>query len=486
MNRRFHRRLLKGRNRGISEVVGAMLLLIVVVVAVGTFAYYLNNLQNQTQNRNQYLQNVKNEDFQITNIQIYPSGFNPPVQYELYKLSNQSVRYYIQFVTPTVADSSGVNLINETTGAAHAATINVNLTSGSTFTVYNAYYNSFNYSATANLNNKTSPWIVTFEPSSTGSYGVRPASWANATLSIRNLNTLSSDLAGIQVNGNWLSNNYYILNSSGIPQKPAYNNTFSLRFPARTTFSLLLHLQYLSIPRTQSLQIILVSKASNYFTTFYGSPTPFVTQNVVTENEIVASRDVPAFDGSKSQSSNGSYIQNYIWQIDVPTATWAGSWSDVGSLATIFEYGQNVQFRPESLFPGLLTGPNAPIITGPFRVTMTAVDGVGLVTTSQSVVFSGDANIAPAGSIMPNATKLSCNNNLPSHNGLKVTVEDIFGRPIGNQPVMFLTPGDVVPTPQSELTSSAGTASTTVGCTIGGVLIVESGTVSPAFITVVN
>ena len=36
---------------GIAEVVGAMLLIIITVVAIGSFAYYLNYTQNQAQNR---------------------------------------------------------------------------------------------------------------------------------------------------------------------------------------------------------------------------------------------------------------------------------------------------------------------------------------------------------------------------------------------------------------------------------------------------
>ena len=81
MNSEFRRHLVAKRKKAISEVVGAMLLLIVVVVAVGTFAYYLNNIQNQAQNRNQYLQNVANEKLQITQLEFTLD--NPSIQYEI-------------------------------------------------------------------------------------------------------------------------------------------------------------------------------------------------------------------------------------------------------------------------------------------------------------------------------------------------------------------------------------------------------------------
>ncbi|HXQ92657.1 MAG TPA: type IV pilin [Nitrososphaerales archaeon] len=68
MSSEFRRRLAGRRRRAVSEVVGAMLLLIVVVVAVGTFAYYLNYTQQQAQNRQTFINSVKNENLRIQNI----------------------------------------------------------------------------------------------------------------------------------------------------------------------------------------------------------------------------------------------------------------------------------------------------------------------------------------------------------------------------------------------------------------------------------
>ena len=363
MNSEFRRHLIAKRKKAISEVVGAMLLLIVVVVAVGTFAYYLNNIQNAAQNRNQFLQNISNDKLQITNLQFLLNS--PLVQYEIFNPLNPSFRFWIQFVSPTT-----VELINVTTGKlANLANLNssdVNPPMAGMFT--QAYYNSINFSTTANLYHSRALWNITFIPPTLGqppgNCTFRTATWSNATIYVRNLNTLASGLRAIQVNGNWIGstrgNYWFPVNQEGqitdfvndTTKLIGYNATGpTVSLPARSSVNLMLNLSSLTIPRNDSLQIVLLSTYGNYFTTSYGVPEAFIQQTVNTENILVGTVDVPTFDATLSKATNGSFIQSYFWSIDVPKTGWSiGDWTNVAHIATVYVGGQILQYRPSSFF----------------------------------------------------------------------------------------------------------------------------------------
>ena len=59
---KFRDKLRKGQRRGVSEVIGAFLLMIVVVVAVGAFALYLSEAQKDAEVRQTFQNAVKNKD----------------------------------------------------------------------------------------------------------------------------------------------------------------------------------------------------------------------------------------------------------------------------------------------------------------------------------------------------------------------------------------------------------------------------------------
>ena len=334
-----------------------MLLLIVVVVAVGTFAYYLNNLQNQTQNREQFQNNVANEKLQITQLEFTLD--DPTIQYEIYNTANTMDSYYVQMVS-----SSTVNLIQVTTGSTNSFTLMSSTTNPPTpmppGTVFPAFYNSINFSTTAVIQNTTSPLTIYFISQSAGTPGnfaFRTATWNFASISVRNLNTLSSELRAIQVDGNWLTNSWYVESITGTPQTSfgvgqyEYNATSPpMTLPARSTTSILLNLTYLSIPRTQSMQIVLLSIVGNYFTTFYSPPNSLIETSVNTESLVTLARDVPLFDGSTSSSTN-STISYYLWRIDIPNPSWDGDWGEVSHIVTVFSTGSSIQVQTRSNRP---------------------------------------------------------------------------------------------------------------------------------------
>ncbi len=342
-------RHLTRRKRAISEVVGAMLLILIVVIAVGTFAFFLSAVQTQDEDRSSFLSSVADEKLQISNLQF--SLNNSLIQYEIYNLSNNT-KYYVQMINDTMVD-----LINEASGMLyHSANLNAS-NANLALPFVPAFYNSINSSTTATINTEIAGnvmplWNITFDPPSTpGGWAFRTATWSNAMITVRNLNIQSSGIKAIEVNGNYLDNNWTLLGSNGQSQNYSFT-TIPITVPAKQSVNIELNLTYLNIPRTSPMQIVLESSALNFFTTSYGPPSAVIQESVDSENYLITSRDVPMFSGSDSAGSNGSFIQQYIWQIDVPESTvqpgW--TWSSVGSLDTSFAYGQSFQYRPESFF----------------------------------------------------------------------------------------------------------------------------------------
>jgi hypothetical protein len=56
-----------------------MILIVVVVAAVASFAYLLSSFQSQSQKQNDQVQNVSNENLKVTNVQLYPPEYIAPI-----------------------------------------------------------------------------------------------------------------------------------------------------------------------------------------------------------------------------------------------------------------------------------------------------------------------------------------------------------------------------------------------------------------------
>ncbi len=434
--------------------------MLVVVIVVGSFAYFVSSLQTASQNRSSFISNIQNENLQILNMQLSPN--NPDVLYTIY---NSTVSYDILMLS-----SNSVELLNSTGQF-------LNSTADSTvFPLYNGTYNSIGYSTTANI----SSGEITF---GNGDCSFGTATWNYANMTIRNLNIQNSAVARIEVNGLWLPI-FYETNGAGQIMANISASTPPLTIPAKESVYIALNLAPYAIPRNDSLKVTILSSAGNYFTTFYGSPTAVISQSVNVENSAVSERDVPTFDGSESFANQSSYIEAYIWRIDVPNntlSTWNGSWTETSHIATVYATGEILQYRPEAFFNDTqMANLN---ITGPFRVTLTVVDSYGLIATSQPVVFPTDGNIAPAGSLTLDATT-TCNSGYT----VTVTVSDIFGSPLANAPVIFTSAtSGVIPLQSLAVTNSTGQAGVCVQLDSGvtaGVVEIESGNLSPLYVQV--
>jgi hypothetical protein len=65
------------RRRGVSEVVGALLIILILISALASLAFFLSTSQKQAQVRNSYLSGVQDDDLQIIDAQFWPSVDHP-------------------------------------------------------------------------------------------------------------------------------------------------------------------------------------------------------------------------------------------------------------------------------------------------------------------------------------------------------------------------------------------------------------------------
>lgn len=462
---------LNSRKKGISEVLGALLLMVVVVVAVGAFAYFLSSTQAAAEARSNLISNVENENLQVVNIDPAPS--NPMIQFEMFSVTNTTNTYYVQ-----MENSMEVLLSSNSNSSSYDALLRYENSSNS---LVPASYNWINSTTTANLAlsniaepyGPANPYILTFFAG--GDFGFEYANWQNITFTIRNLNTQNSGLSRLSINNHYVTSWDELNQTGGVASEYDFS-TPPLEILAKQSVTIFVDLTSYQIPETQALSILLLSSASNFFSYVFSPPTSFVKVSTNTQNYLVTTRDVPEFDGSGSTASGSASIVSYLWRIDVPEYGWNGDWGDVANIATVFVYGETIQFSPEALFTqSQLMNLN---ITGPLRVTLTTIDSNGLVAISQSTILPKDPNIDPAGSL---------NVTIPKNSGgiLTVEVKDIFGRPLAGAPVLFLSsPGGATFSPTSAVTDENGEASTKLTWTGSSTVEIESGTLSPLYVTV--
>ncbi len=452
--------------------MGALLLTLVVIVAVGSFALFVSITQSNAQNRSNYITNVQNENLQVTSIN--PSPNNAAIQYEAFNPSNPSSIYYIQIHNATnvlmIAPNEtqyDTNLCEEFSASCAVLADYSFITSSTSNTVayitgsFPTYYLVF--SGTGNTSD-----LLQFQV----------ATWQTLTMTIRNLNTQNSGLSGVSVNAHDLLS-WNLLSQSG-SIIGAYTDSPPLVIVAKTSVTISVNIANFSIPKTSAISILLLSSAYNFFAATFSPPTSVISASTTSENYLVTTRDIPMFSGSQSNSS-GSSITNYIWQIEVPNST-----SNSG-YTTAFAYGQSVQYEPESLFSRFtnLT------ITGPIIVTLTTVNTNGLMSISQSLVYPNDPNIAPPAELSQ-ATAKSCLNNTGdtyTNATFSVSLQNIFGQYVANAPVLFITGNQQTNlnfsvSPTLSLTDSLGAATTyaTYSYDTSPILEVESGALPPLFV----
>jgi flagellin-like protein len=477
------------RKKGISEVIGALLLMLVVVIAVGTFAFYLSNLQKQGEARNSYLNSVKNDDLQITNLQLFPNDPNTMYQFKFTQVFagatviSPTLNYVDMISGGIKADNysrsydfyfgrgSYYNTIASGIAGYVCAPSGAGNPYGPNFPVCGANCLS-SCAGSSPLSPTSSSIVLQTSPGSancgnitTGEYGCNiqffSAYWYSANVTVRDLNTQSSGVSSVELNSNWLNGFYITLPAAEVTpsnqglfssnSSTGYTTLSPLFLESESSQTLYLNLSPFSISRNVSISLTLLSTAGNYFSSFFSAPSALIQSTVVPNNDNIYTVDVPTFSGTQSSDINGT-IQNYMWQMNIQNST---------QTSTIYENGPLFEYLPENfLTSGELKNPNLGL-DGPLSITLVAVNQFGIMSTPAVISFSGDPQITPVADITPqppapgdqysptppapgvvNPAGTAICSGAPMF--VAVNVTDIFGRPVpGGIPVSFIPYGSV-------------------------------------------
>lgn len=439
----FDQRLRKGSRSGVSEVVGALLLILVVVVAVAGFALYLSSAQSAAEQREAYQSGVKNEDLQITSLSLFPS--DPYTQFEFY-LPNSSatcsptaqcpvseVVFYIHYI-----NDSYVSIYN---GSDYDFTYTTGLSPTQQYLGFNCP-SSAGYAPCTNLdyplgaltlpiedfNTGTSEWVLgeyneisinssplwlcntdglvagtqtpdqafisfvnpTTGPSeiaacSTSASGAAPnaesttiqaASWDNANVTIRNFNTLLSNLRDIEFNDN------FVANWTELPSPPVEYNATGLTMPIlpESSSEVEIDVANYNVTKTSSLLINLLAADGNIFEFSYPVPDSLISTVSSPQYFGTTIKDVISLQANPVGNES---VANYIWRIDALESH--------SPTLTVFESGVAIQLDPQSMFAG---NPVLPTdnVTGPYTITLMTVNAIGQVSLSSPLITPQDNN----------------------------------------------------------------------------------------------
>jgi hypothetical protein len=424
---------------GVSEVVGALLLIIVVVTAVASLSYFLATAQQNSQNRSVYLTDLKNENFQVVYAslsQAWVTGTTTNATSTVLNdtsetwTTNQYVGYYLEY-TSGPAKGQDERIISNTA---------INITTA-----------AFNPAPTADGGDAFTV------------YGPPQGTWNQVVLSVRNTNTVSSGLQDILVNGAYITKWYQVSapGSFGIPVTYLGAKNASLLIPAKATEYIKLNGSTGSLPGSlqtnEPLQITLVSQSGNYFTTNWTPPVALTAATVSPKAYQAVPQDELSLSGAQSYASNGTVVA-YSWSVSVPNSCTSSTAFDTASNVP----GETLAYAPEALFTNWSTD----CITGPINATLTVTDSNGFVATSQPLVVPPDPALDP-----PAALSLVTN----SSTTITVEVTDAYGRLVPNELVTAVGSGGLTVTP-----SSLGTGACP-GATCGEATFTVSGTGSALF-----
>ena len=426
--------------RGVSEVVGALVLILVVVIAVAAIAFFVATSEQQAFERTQFQSSVANENLSIVQVNPFPSDSS--IEYMLVSTTNSSDTDYVQYV-----NASSVNLSLD--GASQG------------YSVIGGRYNMLEPMILSGLPVGVDRLAHTVDISdSSGSpYFVRFASWRYLLIEIKNLDIANSGVWRISVNGYYVNFWYDVEGDPANPTLTLYNNALPpLVIPAKEMKTVLVNITGffpadVPVLRTDALQILVVSPTGNFFSKTLGAPLALMSVSRDTESYGISSRDVYHFDASQSSPDT---ILDYIWRIDVPQKGWTlNDWNDLSNITTLYVHGSVIQYRPELLLSSL-TGLN---VTGPLRVSLMVVDQSGLVGYSGQEVLASDPDIVPLGGLTVSTTPAG-----PSAYNVSASVTDIFGRPVAGAVVFFEASGAGLSSilPAYASTDSTGLAVSTV------------------------
>jgi flagellin-like protein len=374
-------RLFVRNRKGISEIVGALMLIIVVVVAVGALAFFVSTMETQAMNRQSLLTSVQDENLQI--VSITPTMVNPTVDptidFILQNATSPQLQYYVAYGN----DDSGTIYNCTSYGDTDSYTLSIEgsyaqLIAGSSVGL------SINTATSATLNFSGS------------NFTVEPATWRSINVTIRNLNINPSSIRLVEIN-----NQYPLMwnDSDTTDSSNPYNYTsqsIPMVIPAAQyrTITIDLRGNNITVTKYDSLTVQITTPEVNSFSETILAPTALVKLSASLENLMVNGfpkvQDVYTLDGSQSYSYSNSSIVNYIWQLEIPTFNLTGT--DLANVTTIRVNA--VGFQYDNVLSQELNNPDLNI-TGPIMATLEVINQNGIASQPSTIIIPNDQYIEP-------------------------------------------------------------------------------------------
>jgi flagellin-like protein len=325
--------------KGVSEVMGALLLIVVVVVAVAVLASFVAVAEKSAQTRQTYLTSVHNDNLQIT---------------------------FAQFTQLTPSASNTMCSGPTPCWASVTLTIrNLNTESSGLSQIEVAGFWADQWEEVDSTGNV----IGIFGPQASSVTTTYPDLGAQMPIPARG--TVFVELT------------FPTSTSTGVDNFP----------PGMATDPLV----------TQSITITMLSELDNFFTIVYNPPTAIAHVSIASINDQYYNRDVVSLDGSLSTAANQTSIVSYAWNVLVPYADNPSGCTDAAFSTSTQYYaatvtGETTQFLQESSLP-TTSSPTVTLsdycLTGPFEVSLTVTDSRGFTATSSPIIVAPDSNMAP-------------------------------------------------------------------------------------------
>ena len=489
--------------KGVSIIVGAMLLIVIVVTGAVAVAHLVSNLQEQAAEKASYKSAVEREELEIPKISLYDGAIIDDFEgvYEIikgkegtgigYRVLNRSYPYNGWHNTTNTMDV--VNGNRPGAGAKGSYSLRVNGNAGSnitkTFEPFD-YNGSLSFWIKSNKNgsianvtllnngvpvcnetinittedewqrNITSTPVkfneVRFELTTNTTIYLddiqytNPDYWGEIEVTIRNLNidpcTLREVAIGVGGKSYPVRNYSVYTKRGGEWKKESFTRLYPYDIPAHGTVPIRMNFlsdfgEPLEIPAKQplSIDVLLITDLGNNFAGTFAPPVPVADVEVETEDIGVAYRDVLILDASDSHDPDG-FITEYNWTI----------------------YGDDPS-------PRYLTGRKIRVYLsneGPFKIDLKVTDDTGMVSRlsqiSGNITIPVNRNFNPPVSLDTDKEEYSFNKT-EGNTTINVSVKDVEGRGVEGILVRFKPLEDkATVNPDSNITNTTGWTFTNV------------------------
>ncbi len=381
-------------SKAVSEVIGALMLITIVVISASALGYYLAIVQKEEIERESHLRAVESEKLDIVNVEL-----------------DQKERLF--------------EIVNRTSGEVYGISLNCEKDCyfqicGQECRIVKIYGDKLLGRMNATLKDEK---IFLNE---NGDWEFRISKWNILNITVRNLNTQDSIIKGIKLNNKWVKE--WKVNGN------VYNISNPLKIPAKSGVEISIGIDSLEISRNEPLTVELMTGLYNFFTFRLNVPDVEVGVEARVEEYSTYSREVFKFSNTKSNS-----FEN-IWILYIHTSD--------GNLM-IPKIGISMNYAPEIL----LTSPYFSDINicnlnlNKFSLQAIVIDSKGILSLSEVKSIS-TRDVDP-----PTIIKTSYN-----QNKIAVKIENAFGCGKSGEVVFFTPFGNTTLNKTVAITNESGEA----------------------------